>query len=127
MVTIRFENRETEKLALGFLLGRFSGKVMKSGEHLVPEAALEALADQNEMLATGGRDRDRIDCIAAGDARGFWERIGGYRDDLKWCGSSPLYTFLKVCPEARGTLHHYQQWNIDPASVVTFAAMSFTA
>ena len=87
----------------------------------------EALADQNEMLATGGRDRDRIDCIAAGDARGFWERIGGYRDDLKWCGSSPLYTFLKVCPEARGTLHHYQQWNIDPASVVTFAAMSFTA
>lgn len=44
MVTITFPDRETEKRALGFLLGRFSGRVLKSGEHLVPEAALEALA-----------------------------------------------------------------------------------
>ena len=85
----------------------------------------EALANQNEMLSVGGRDRDRMDRMAAGDAQGFWERIGGTRDDLKWCGSSPIYTFLKVCPEARGTLHHYEQWNIDPASVVSFAGMSF--
>jgi hypothetical protein len=47
MVTIVFPDRETEKRALGFLLGRFSGRVLKSGEHIVPEAALEALADQN--------------------------------------------------------------------------------
>ena len=44
MVTITFADRETEKRALAFLLGRFSGHVLKSGEHLVPEAALEALA-----------------------------------------------------------------------------------
>jgi len=47
MVTIRFSDRETEKRALAFLLGRFSGRVLRTGEHLVPEAALEALADQN--------------------------------------------------------------------------------
>jgi len=47
MVTITFPDRETEKRALAFLLGRFSGRVLNSGEHLVPEAALEALADQN--------------------------------------------------------------------------------
>jgi hypothetical protein len=47
MVTITFADRDTEKRALAFLLGRFSGHVLKSGEHLVPEAALEALADQN--------------------------------------------------------------------------------
>jgi hypothetical protein len=47
MVTIIFPDRETEKRALAFLLGRFSGHVLRSGEHLVPEAALEALADQN--------------------------------------------------------------------------------
>ena len=47
MVTITFPDRETEKRALAFLLGRFSGRVLRSGEHLVPEAALEALADQN--------------------------------------------------------------------------------
>ena len=47
MITITFPDRETEKKALGFLLGRFSGRVLKTGEHLVPEAALESLAGQN--------------------------------------------------------------------------------
>ena len=49
------------------------------------------------------------------------------QDDLKWCGSSPIYTFLKAVPEARGTLRRYQQWNIDEQSVVSFAASRFPA
>ncbi len=36
MVTIIFPDRATEKRALAFLLGRFSGRVLRSGEHLVP-------------------------------------------------------------------------------------------
>lgn len=55
MVTITFPDRETEKRALGYLLGRFSGRVLRSGEHLVPEAALEALADQNIPFAVKGK------------------------------------------------------------------------
>jgi hypothetical protein len=55
MVIITFPDRETEKRALGFLLGRFSGRVLKSGEHLVPEAALEALADQNIPFSVQGK------------------------------------------------------------------------
>lgn len=55
MVTITFPDRESEKRALGFLLGRFSGRVLKSGEHLVPEAALEALADQNIPFTVLGK------------------------------------------------------------------------
>ena len=55
MITITFQDRETEKRALGFLLGRFSGRVLKSGEHLVPEAALEALADQNIPFTVNGK------------------------------------------------------------------------
>jgi hypothetical protein len=51
MVTITFPDRETEKRALAFLLGHFSGRILRSGEHLVPEAALEALADQNIPFA----------------------------------------------------------------------------
>jgi len=47
------------------------------------------------------------------------------KEDLKWCGSSPLYTFLKAVPKTQGTLHRYQQWNIDEQSVVSFAGMSF--
>jgi hypothetical protein len=55
MVTITFSDRETEKRALAYLLGRFSGRVLKSGEHIVPEAALEALADQNIPFAVKGK------------------------------------------------------------------------
>ncbi|MDQ3746487.1 MAG: hypothetical protein M3444_19105 [Acidobacteriota bacterium] len=55
MITISFPDRETEKRALAFLLGRFSGRVLKSGEHLVPEAALEALADQNIPFTVKGK------------------------------------------------------------------------
>ena len=85
-----------------------------------------AVADDGEMLAVGGRDRDRLDRVAAGDAVGFWERVQENHDDLKWCGSSPLYTFLKVRPTARGQLRRYEQWNIDERSVVSFAGISFT-
>ncbi len=55
MVTITFDDRETEKRALAFLIGRFSGRVLRSGEHLVPEAALEALADQNIPFTVLGK------------------------------------------------------------------------
>jgi len=55
MVTITFADRDTEKKALAFLIGRFSGRVLRSGEHLVPEAALEALADQNIEFTVKGK------------------------------------------------------------------------
>jgi hypothetical protein len=55
MVTVTFPDRETEKRALAFLLGRFSGRVLSSGEHLIPEAALEALADQNIPFTVKGK------------------------------------------------------------------------
>ena len=55
MITITFPDRETEKRALAFLLGRFSGRVLKSGEHLVPEAALEALASENITFTVQGK------------------------------------------------------------------------
>jgi hypothetical protein len=55
MITIVFPDKETEKKALGFLLGRFSGRVLKTGEHLVPEAALEAIANQNIPFEVKGK------------------------------------------------------------------------
>ena len=55
MITITFADRDAEKRALAFLLGRFSGRVAKSGEHLVPEAALEALADQGIPFTVKGK------------------------------------------------------------------------
>jgi hypothetical protein len=55
MVIITFPDRDVEKKALAFLLGRFSGRVLRSGQHLVPEAALEALADQNISFTVEGK------------------------------------------------------------------------
>jgi hypothetical protein len=55
MISITFPDRATEKRALGYLLGRFSGRVLCPGEHLVPEAALEALADQNIPFSVRGK------------------------------------------------------------------------
>lgn len=55
MVIITFPDRETEKRALAYLLGRFSGRVLRSGEHLVPAAAVEALAEQNIPFTVKGK------------------------------------------------------------------------
>ena len=55
MVIINFKDRATEKKALGFLLGRFSGRIARNGEHIVPEAALEALAAENISFTVKGK------------------------------------------------------------------------
>jgi AmmeMemoRadiSam system protein B len=85
-----------------------------------------AYADRGVMAEVADRDRQRIARVAESDADGFWSLVQEKHDDLKWCGSAPLYTFLKVLPEARGELLRYEQWNIDPRSVVSFAGMSFS-
>ena len=88
--------------------------------------SLNARAGQDEMQAVELRDRDRIERMEQGDAQGFWERVVEHRDDdLKWCGSAPIYAFLRAMPRARGKLLHYQQWNIDESSVVSFAGVRF--
>jgi MEMO1 family protein len=84
-----------------------------------------ALADRDEMAEVALRDRARMQRMESGDAPGFWDLIQQNHDDLKWCGSAPIYTFLKAVPHARGSLLRYQQWNIDEQSVVSFAGMSF--
>jgi MEMO1 family protein len=84
-----------------------------------------ARAEEGEMAAVAERDQRRIERLTEADAPGFWDLIQENQDDLKWCGSAPIYTFLKVVPQARGTLRRYQQWNIDEQSVVSFAAIGF--
>jgi AmmeMemoRadiSam system protein B len=95
--------------------------------------ALTARAGQGKLVEVEARDRQRIARLAAGDAAGFWDLVreggtpdAGY-DDLKWCGSAPLYAFERALPHARGDLLHYEQWNIDDASVVSFGALAFRA
>jgi hypothetical protein len=73
-----------------------------------------------------GRDQARLARVAAGDAAGFWELVREGGDDLRWCGSSPLYAFLRAAAPVRGEVLRYEQWNIDRDSVVSFAGLSFS-
>jgi AmmeMemoRadiSam system protein B len=84
-----------------------------------------ARADEDQMQAVARRDQLRIESITQGDQQSFWSQVQENQDDLKWCGSAPLYTFLKTVPQARGRLLRYQQWNIDEQSVVSFGALAF--
>ena len=86
---------------------------------------IQAEAQRGEMLEVAERDKARIERLEQGDAEGFWELVQPNHDDLKWCGSAPFYTFLKAAPGARGRLRLYEQWNIDPQSVVSFGALEF--
>ncbi len=85
-----------------------------------------AIANEGAMERVAARDARRIECINASDAAGFWDLVQENRDDLKWCGSSPFYTFLKAVPGVRGELLNYEQWNIDERSVVSFAGIAFS-
>ncbi len=84
-----------------------------------------ALADQGAMVEVARRDQERLTRVLAGDPAGFWRLVQEAGDDLKWCGASPLYTFLRAFPGVRGELLRYQQWNIDDQSVVSFAGLAF--
>lgn len=88
--------------------------------------AFTARADEGVMVEVAERDRRRIERVTAGDVEGFWNLVQEKQDDLKWCGASPLYTFLKAVPQARGSLLRYEHWNIDEQSVVSFGGMAFT-
>jgi AmmeMemoRadiSam system protein B len=89
--------------------------------------ARPARAYEGTLAEVQARDEARVTRIAEGDAEGFWNLVGERGDDdLKWCGSSPLYTFLRAVPESRGHALTYEQWNIDEASVVSFGALAFS-
>jgi hypothetical protein len=55
MVVIRFPDRDALKKGLGFLLGRSSGHVLRSGEMIVPESAVEALLENNFAFTVLGK------------------------------------------------------------------------
>jgi hypothetical protein len=54
MVSIRFKDPATEAKSLGWLAGRFSFTTLASGETVVPEAALAALAQAGIAFSVEG-------------------------------------------------------------------------
>jgi len=84
-----------------------------------------ARAERGVMLEVKEQDKERLDLVCEGNSEEFFELVRPEQDRLKWCGFSPLYTFLSAVPGARGKVIRYDQWNIDEQSVVSFAAMEF--
>lgn len=85
----------------------------------------EAQAEQGRLAQVRALDHQRLEKVCAGDAAAFFDLVHPGRDELRWCGYAPLYTFLQAVPAARGRVLHYEQWNIDHMSVVSFAGMEF--
>jgi AmmeMemoRadiSam system protein B len=83
-------------------------------------------AEQGRMLEVRERDLQRLDDYCRGDAAAFFDRVRVNEDELRWCGYAPMYTFLQAVPQARGSVLHYEQWNIDEQSVVSCAALRFS-
>ncbi len=83
---------------------------------------------EGPMTEVERQDHKRLERVCAGDLAGFVELTRPEADALKWCGFSPLYTFMaSLQPILRfeGRVLRYQQWNIDPQSVVSFAGLEF--
>ena len=86
---------------------------------------LSAHAGEGVLREVEHGDRARLASLAQGDASRFWSRVAFRGDALNWCGTAPLYTFLRVAPRVRGEVLHYQQWQIDSDSVVSCAGLAF--
>jgi len=82
-------------------------------------------ANTEASLATVAQaDGAMLESVVAGDARGFFARVAADGDARRICGLSPIYSLLRVLPEAPGRLIQYRQWP-DPEGAVTFCAVSF--
>ena len=87
--------------------------------------AFAAVAERGTMAAVAEQDRQRLESLCDGHVSKFFELVKLNEDELRWCGYSPLYTFAQAVPRARGRVLRYEQWNIDPQSVVSFASVEF--
>jgi AmmeMemoRadiSam system protein B len=86
-----------------------------------------AVAHQGPLAAVAESDRRRCEAILRGDPEGFWSEVepDDAGDPLRWCGSAAIYAFLAAARPRRGALLAYEQWNIDPESVVSFGGFAF--
>jgi AmmeMemoRadiSam system protein B len=86
-------------------------------------------AHEGKMREVATLDNIRLERVCAGDTSGFVGLVQPNQDELKWCGYSPFYIFLRtmehIRPKLQGRLLRYDQWNIDAHSVVSFGALEF--
>ncbi|HZS09925.1 MAG TPA: AmmeMemoRadiSam system protein B [Blastocatellia bacterium] len=87
---------------------------------------MDVAAETGVMLEVREADHRRLAHVCRNQSAEFFESVHPEHDPLKWCGFTPLYTFMQSVKGARGNVLKYDQWNIDEQSVVSFAAMEFS-
>ncbi|WP_031498814.1 AmmeMemoRadiSam system protein B [Bryobacter aggregatus] len=92
--------------------------------HMGPRYGDERSYDEGDA-GIERNDQRRIETLTQGDIDAFWTDVRKDDDPWKWCGSAPLYTFYRALPGVRAELLRYSHWDIDEASVVSFAGMRF--
>ena len=70
-------------------------------------------------------DRAMLETVKAGDAAAFYGSVAADGDSRRICGLSPIYSFLRVLPGARGDILRYSQAP-DPQGAVSFCAAAFS-
>jgi len=75
MVIITFPDVQTQKAAIAVLIGQFKATIFKSGEHIVPEEALAALASENLVFTVQGKaDENKLAALRSAAAASLQRR-----------------------------------------------------
>jgi MEMO1 family protein len=86
----------------------------------------EAPLDDEFITRVKASDDDLITAAAAGDAEGFFDVIVRDCDQNRVCGTSSIYTMLKVMDGEKGQLLKYDQAiDQESGSLVSFASMAW--
>jgi len=85
----------------------------------------DALPNTEAVLERVAReDKAMLETVKAGDPAAFYGSVAADGDSRRICGLSPIYSFLRVLPGARGDVLRYSQAP-DPQGAVSFCAAAF--
>ncbi|MEO7331799.1 MAG: AmmeMemoRadiSam system protein B [Minicystis sp.] len=95
--------------------------------HVGPRFGDARPLDPRERRALEASDRETISLAISGDAPGLFAQVSADRHSRRVCGLGPMYTLLRLLPEARGEALHYAQC-VDPeeGSIVSHASLGYS-
>ena len=92
--------------------------------HVGPRFGDAEANTEASLAAVAADDRRMLEAVVANEPIEFYASVARDGDRRRICGLSPIYTFLRALPGARGRLIRYSQWP-DPEGAVTFCAAAF--
>ena len=83
--------------------------------------------DAHKRAVLETRDRASLDAAIAREHAGFWEHVVEDMDARRVCGLAPIWSLLRVLPDAsRGAVVHYEQTiDVEDGSIVSHAGATF--